>query len=978
VISGKVSSSESQINFTFPTDYLTGNLISYPVNILSDGTYHISLDIKEPLAGVLTIGDWKMPLFIHPNDTLSISLIQQGEGYTSSISGAFSIETELLSEIEQASISTEDLTYAMLSKDIDEYKPWLTERYNRLKATYLGYRSKHSLSPKFEVYLNSELDYSFAYYLLKYRLEYPVANNLVPPLELPSQYINSVNRVLINNEAAICSPAYRKFLDEYVDLSREVDEGDQLYLGEENFVVTSKTSPLFAQPDVPPIYQSIEQGEVVKFLGQRSDFKTKSRVGGEMSEDYWYKVKLGNGREGWLIGQTIEKVEKKNSQNLKPIQHEVSTKSKVVTRAKAIFDNLELFNDPHERKVIRTLGYGFEMDYPHVSTTENLAYRFQGIDRLGKFVMVDVDGQVGWVFEQGIKTERKVIESVEQRQVVTLAALKDYSYLDRLLIGTPLYYFIAADLVNRIQFDQDENLKLDIENFLSISDDEYINNFVQYYYNESYGTELDFGLSIQDVQLVGLIGTVNTEEVVSSTYVLDNAIEVFQNYVVLPAIEDPINLYETRISIPNSQEIKIQVNSDPLSGRSTILRGYRSDSKEPIAFDQSSNEFATIVVSGIKKPIFLKAGSDLGIKCSSDGDLVFESVGNENNFLNDFYNTFHKRDETISQRIRTENEIDFKTYISSLAKQKLTFLKAKETEYDLEESFTKDMTYDINYWLGYQLLRYTQEHAEYDKSWALPKENNEYYDFLKQIDINPVNRTLSNNYHRFIQSYFSYLHGQLAHRNKSAKPLIEEQFNGYSFYYLKALELYADVFKGDPIGTGKEIAQFVQINPYVALNKSLSDVYNANLPLRAGVPAPDFTLRDSKGRTVSKAQLKGKIVVLDFWATWCAPCLEKMRTDRGLWNKYNSDDVVFLYVSLDNNKSAWQRFLRNNPSIKGLHAFPKDRDIAFESSIAQSYKISSIPAFFIIGKDGNLAYNPFTTLSPGRIRDHIDNLLYPR
>ena len=158
----------------------------------------------------------------------------------------------------------------------------------------------------------------------------------------------------------------------------------------------------------------------------------------------------------------------------------------------------------------------------------------------------------------------------------------------------------------------------------------------------------------------------------------------------------------------------------------------------------------------------------------------------------------------------------------------------------------------------------------------------------------------------------------------------------------------------------------------------MTKVYNANLPLRAGVAAPDFELRDSRGRTVTKAELTGKIVVLDFWATWCAPCLEKMRTDRSLWNKYSLEDVVFLYVSLDTNKSAWQRFLSNNPTLEGRHAFPKNRQIAFDSSIAQAYKIISIPAFYIIGKDGNLAYNPFTTLSPARIRDHIDNLLYPR
>ncbi len=978
VIRGSVTGNHTQISFSFPTDYISGNRITYPVYLSSDGSYNISLEIEAPIEGRLIIGDWITPIFIHPNDTLSISLADNGTSFIPQVDGLFAAETVFLGSLDRSKVSDEDAMYAMASMEVDQFKTWLTERYNRDKADYTEYRSVNSFSPEFEVYMNSEIDYNYAFSLLRYRIEYPISNDLVPPLQLPSEYIRRINSVVVNNGAAITSPAYRRFLEEYIDLTREMGQKDQLFLVEENFKVISKTSPLFAQPDVPPIYQAVSKGEVVKFLGDRSDFKSKSRIGGEMSEDYWYRVRLSNGRKGWLLGHTIDKIEKATSQNEKPIKREVTTISKVVTKAIAIYDRLEIFNDPNERKVIRVVGYGMEMDYPHVSTTENMAYEFQGINRIGKFVMVDIQGEIGWVFEQGIKIQRKVIQSTEQRQVVTLAALKDYSKLDRFLTGVPLYYFIAADLNNRMQYARDKKLKSDIENFLNISDVDFINRYIQFHYNELFGTELDFDLNRDNIQLVKLNSSVDANKVISSTFTLDKPVEVYENYVVLPALEDPISTLETRISIADTRRIRINVITDPLSGSVSSLRSYRNQSDGVIAYDQASNEMALVDIDNEVRPLYLTAGADLHINLDANGHLIFNENDKSNVFLNAFYNSFRKRDQSITQRIRTADELEFKTYISSLAKQKLTFIKVSEKKMGLDEEFVKDIIYDINYWMGYQLLRYTQEHPKYDESWSLPKNVKNYYDFLSQIDINPVDRALGANYRSFIQAYKTYVHGLMDNRNKTAKMLIEERFNGYSYYYLSALELYADVFRGDPITSGKDIAQFIQLNPYASLNRSLTSVYNANLPLRAGVAAPYFELKDRNGRQVSQSDLIGKIVVLDFWATWCAPCLEKIRTDRSIWDKYSSEDVVFLYVSLDNSKSTWQRFLNNNSSIKGLHTFPDSQQSAFDSPIARAYKVSAIPAFYIVGKDGNLAYNPFTTLSPTRIRDHIDNLLYPK
>ncbi len=85
---------------------------------------------------------------------------------------------------------------------------------------------------------------------------------------------------------------------------------------------------------------------------------------------------------------------------------------------------------------------------------------------------------------------------------------------------------------------------------------------------------------------------------------------------------------------------------------------------------------------------------------------------------------------------------------------------------------------------------------------------------------------------------------------------------------------------------------------------------NGNRPPKIGEKAPDFTLTDSE-RTVSLAQLRGKPVLLNFWATWCPPCIEEMPSLVQL-QKQLGDKVVILAVSEDADDAAYQQFVREH------------------------------------------------------------------
>jgi cytochrome c biogenesis protein CcmG, thiol:disulfide interchange protein DsbE len=92
---------------------------------------------------------------------------------------------------------------------------------------------------------------------------------------------------------------------------------------------------------------------------------------------------------------------------------------------------------------------------------------------------------------------------------------------------------------------------------------------------------------------------------------------------------------------------------------------------------------------------------------------------------------------------------------------------------------------------------------------------------------------------------------------------------------------------------------------------ALSGCYSGSRPSRIGMAAPDFTVRDSD-RAVTLSQLKGQVVVLNFWATWCPPCIEEMPSLVRMQQFMKAKGVTVLAVSVDVSESNYRRFLRDH------------------------------------------------------------------
>jgi cytochrome c biogenesis protein CcmG/thiol:disulfide interchange protein DsbE len=92
---------------------------------------------------------------------------------------------------------------------------------------------------------------------------------------------------------------------------------------------------------------------------------------------------------------------------------------------------------------------------------------------------------------------------------------------------------------------------------------------------------------------------------------------------------------------------------------------------------------------------------------------------------------------------------------------------------------------------------------------------------------------------------------------------------------------------------------------------ALSGCYSGTRPPRIGTAAPDFTVKDAD-RTVTLSQFKGQIVVLNFWATWCPPCIEEMPSLVQMQQRMKDKGITVVAVSVDVDDSNYRRFIRDH------------------------------------------------------------------
>jgi peroxiredoxin len=143
--------------------------------------------------------------------------------------------------------------------------------------------------------------------------------------------------------------------------------------------------------------------------------------------------------------------------------------------------------------------------------------------------------------------------------------------------------------------------------------------------------------------------------------------------------------------------------------------------------------------------------------------------------------------------------------------------------------------------------------------------------------------------------------------------------------------------------------EFVKMRPEDDPDRQRALRYISQPELARARMAPPFSVTTTDGQRVSMDDLAGKVVLIDFWATWCAPCREALPHMREIAKKFQGQPLVVLSVSLDNDEEKWKDFIAKNEMT-----WPQYRDGGFTGPIAKMFGVEAIPHTFTIDADGVL------------------------
>ncbi len=308
------------------------------------------------------------------------------------------------------------------------------------------------------------------------------------------------------------------------------------------------------------------------------------------------------------------------------------------------------------------------------------------------------------------------------------------------------------------------------------------------------------------------------------------------------------------------------------------------------------------------------------------------------------------------------------------------------------------------------LSRYIKEHspAAGFEQWAWANLWCEYYNNLMRYTwLHPMKNGIKVADFKLPASYFQFLRAKNFHDPKlalsSSYPALMHEFsmhvsrqywnqpnqteNEVGAFLALPRGMMRDVMLCDMLHQKAMIKQVDALQPYQKrLEQSISNAdlkaifnhdYQEALQQQAN-NAPTGVVAPNAPKTTGEKVLdgltgkyRGRVVYIDFWATWCGPCLAEMPASSALQRRYAGKDVVFLYLASQSPEKTWKTTLArlNQP---GDHVLLNDDDY---TAIAQKFLINAIPRYFLIDKSGRVADHQARRPSDGALHQDIDRLL---
>ncbi len=434
--------------------------------------------------------------------------------------------------------------------------------------------------------------------------------------------------------------------------------------------------------------------------------------------------------------------------------------------------------------------------------------------------------------------------------------------------------------------------------------------------------------------------------------------------------------FSGKITNPQLKDAKIILYKNPVTFDEQIYNLYvRNDGTFYTKLFLSEPRNGRLIYGAQEMDIFLEPGDDINVDFQSIAmpkSIAFNGKGGDKNrYLREYKKAFELKDKSVSKHIEEDDPAKFKKFVKKLYESKLIFLKKFNKKNTISERFHSYAKAEIDYWYYYQLINYPWEHPIYKGMTSPMAMASDYYDFLGEVDLSPKNALPSQQYTYFLNIFFDNKEKEKENLGYTRMELAEKYLTGEALQYFKAKELARYCQRRQAGKIEFELLQFLQTCEYPVYKDAVKAVYAETRGLLKGMKAPVFTLKNERGQEVKLSDFKGKVVYIDFWATWCTLCLNDFPNAKRLKDKFVGKDVVFVYINLDENKKTWESYVRNH-DMGGVQLYAEG---STRSEVAKMYGAKVLPLCILVDKDGKIGFAPAKRPSSPGAKEQINDLL---